>query len=198
MDLSGVDLSIFKNASVFVLASDSNIVSRFIRDILEIQKTDGIRNIVTHEQSLPIYQKIGDDVIVSTLFTPSTYANLQSLQNSVLVFDDCFEDNSWMQDRVLQSLICFPRTLSITPIFGFKHLHRLSPRLRTGFDILCIGTNEQPAVRKLLWDHFLYAHCYFDTLNLLMDRYTKENGFLIMRCDRLGSLQGTTFHYTVS
>ena len=134
--------------------------------------------IVTNEQAYLLYE---DSYKVSNTFLS---ADLRAVQGSYFVFDDCFQDGSWMQDRTLNALISFPRSLGITSVFAFHHLFGIPPRIRCDLDIVCIGTNPSNTARRRIYETFFGEVCSFEDLCALLDRYTQDHGLLVLRCDK--------------
>lgn len=196
MDLPLADLTIFHRSSTFMLGLDT---SHFLRDILQtIEKNNlpGGVKVFANEVSVPIYQSFIDPTNLFRFVDKTKYSDIMSLRNSCLVFDNCFSDNSWMQDRMLRTIIQYPRSHSITSLFGFQQVPRFSPTIRHSVNIICIGADIDA---QKLYDYFFQSYCSFDTLSALLDRYTNgnenENGFLIMRCDTIDTFEESLSYY---
>ena len=173
MDLQTIDLHTLKD--VGMLLQEANTETR-VRWTKALVRGKPKVHIVTNDKACPMYE---DSYKVSTRPT-----DLRAEQGSYFVFDDCFPDGSWMQDRTLQALISFPRSLGITSVFAFHRPVSIPPRIRWDLDIVCIGSNPSDTARRRIYESFFGDTCSFEDLCALMDRYTQNGGLLVQRRDR--------------
>jgi len=184
MDVPILNLSSLTNMAVFVLETSDEKRMRCIQTITKHK--DNVQ-IVTHTRSFYLYDWFPT---VKTVYRSEDYDNVVG---SICIFDDCFANKDWMQDSKLLHLVSYPRLLGVISVFGFSEFYRLPPRMCWNLDLVCIGENPSPHTRKLLHESFFLYIVSYDEFCELLDRYTKENGYFILR--REGT-EDTLYHAT--
>lgn len=180
MDIPEIDLRILKNTSIFLLDTNNETRARWIRH-LTLGK-DQV-HIVTNNQTVELYKDLSN---VSCVY--AHYQDLLTTRSSYLVFDDCFPDSRWMNDRTINSLISFPRSLEITSVIGLRRHISIPPRIRWNIDIVCIGCISS---RKRIYESFVPEHISFEKFCCLLDTYTQNQGLLVLRFD---TIENGTFY----
>ena len=112
---------------------------------------------------------------VQSTYDPNKY---DYLHGAAYLFDDCFADDEWRRDTKLLDFISYPRMYGLTTVFGFQHLPDLPSRMYWNLDLICIGTTTD---REKIYDTFFLYLLSYETFCKLLDTYTKENGFLVLR-----------------
>lgn len=176
MNLEPLDLSTLNNRTIVIVSSQD--VSLFLQDILaQINVQQGI---VTSNQ--PVYSAFAfatESVRLHLEFQPEAH---RSDDPMFAVFDKCFVDNSWMHDRSIQRYFHANRSFQKTAIFVLPQIKGLFPGLRADIDVLCIGTLPQDEAKRI-YDWFFQTTISFPIFVQLLDTYTKDGGFLVLRLD---------------
>jgi hypothetical protein len=173
MDLTTLNLSTLSNLAVFVLEQDAEKRTRCMQTFSK--NKEGVQ-IVTNEQSHPLYTSFER---VQTTYNSSTYDDYT--RGTTFLFDDCFADAEWVKDTNLHRFISYPRMLEVTTVFGFRQFPRIPPRMYWNLDLICIGENSSSDTRKKIYESFFLYMISYETFCDLLDTYTKENGFLVLR-----------------
>ena len=169
MDLPILTISNLSKLSCIVLEQNAEKLSRCMQ--LFATNKEHVQ-IVTNEQTVQLYESFQH---VQTVYDPETY---DYLYGATYLFDNCFADDTWRKDAKLLTFLSYPRMLGITTIFGFQHFPAISPRMCWNLDMICIGAT---ADREKIYDAcFMYLISY-DTFCELLNTYTNEDGFLVLR-----------------
>ena len=170
MNLPILNLSNLSKLSCIVIEQNAEKLSQCMQTFAKHK--DHVR-IVTNEQTVQMYETFQH---VQTVYDPEKY---DYLHGSTYIFDNCFADDMWRKDTKLLDFISYPRMLGITTVFGFQHFPAISPRMCWNLDMICVGTT---ADKEKIYDRFLlYTIMTYDTFCELLDTYTKEDRFLVLR-----------------
>ena len=161
-------LSNLSNLSVFVLEQNPEKLSRCMQ---QFAKNKEHVQIVTNERSLSFYDK---GLQVQTTYQPDTY---DYHRGAAYLFDDCLTDD-WRKDPKLVDFISYPRMYGLTTVFGFRCLPDLPSRMYWNLDLICIGVTDD---RDKIYDAWFMYRMSYDTFCDLVDTYTNEDGFLVLR-----------------
>ena len=172
MSLPILNLSTLQNLAVFILEQDNEKLSRVMQTFAKNKEQV---QIVTNERSKHMYESVPN---VQTTYDPNKY---EAIRGTTFIFDDCFDNCEWMRDKKLHDWISYPRMLGLTSVLGFRHLYGIPPRMCWNLDLICIGANPSPTIRKNIHDSFFFYLLSFEELCELLDTYTAGDGFLVLR-----------------
>jgi len=96
------------------------------------------------------------------------------------VFDNCFVDNAWMQERSIHMYFHANRTYQRTAIFVLPRIKWLSPGLRANIDFLCVGKVAEDET-KWIYDTFLKDETILPYASVL--ELVQSDRFLILQLD---------------
>ena len=151
-DAKPLDLSKFQNRTTILVGSPTTATSAFVRDIL--RQINVAKGIVTSRQPSSFLPECipPESVLLHSEFVPEAHRS-DDRTPMFAVFDNCFVDNSWMQERSIHMYFHANRTYQRTAIFVLPRIKRLSPGLRANIDFLCLGKIAEGEA-KWIYDMF--------------------------------------------
>ena len=163
-------LSNLSNLSVFVL--EENAEKRALCMQMFTKNKEHVQ--IVAKQAKHLYESFPN---VQTVYDPDKY---DYHRGAAYLFDDCFADFSeeWRKDPKLLDFISYPRMYGLTTVFGFQHLPDLPSRMYWNLDLICIGVT---ADRDKIYDTFFVYLMSYEAFCDLLEKSTKENGFLVLR-----------------
>ena len=189
------------DGSTILITCESNAgMSSVIHDILA-HKSDIPKSVIfaTKEHKYPqnagtcfrneySSEHVEQDIVIrqSTIFD-ERHISPHTDRRVMAVFDDCFRDGAWTNDRCMKPFFTMSRSLAITSIFGLRQISGIPPFMIHGTDVLFIGKQGQEIERKRINDRFVHSADF----SSLVDRYTNDYGFLVFH-------KGTLSHYRVN
>jgi hypothetical protein len=169
-----MDLSKFQNRTTILVGSPTPTTYAFVRDILaQIHIKQGI---VTSRDPTSF---VPDSVLFHSEFVPEAHRS-DDRTPMFAVFDNCFVDNSWMQERSIHMYFHANRTYQRTAIFILPSIKRLSPGLRANIDFLCLGKVAEEET-KWIYDTFFQEDTTIPFPNVL--ERIQGDGYLILQLD---------------
>ena len=162
-------LSNLSNPSVFVL--EENAEKRALCMQMFTKNKEHVQ--IVAKQAQHLYESFPN---VQTVYDPDKY---DYHRGAAYLFDDCADfTEEWWKDTKLLDFISYPRMFGLTTVFGFQHLPDLPSRMYWNLDLICIGVT---ADRDKIYDTFFVYLMSYDTFCELLEKSTKENGFLVLR-----------------
>lgn len=187
------------NSSFLITCECSKTLSRFINNIVFHISDIPLKVIVTKNPSLysldtHIYNEYTPELVKRICKTQQlAFDNRYSAPNAdrriIAVFDNCFQDGTWLQNKNMNTFFTMNRILSITSIFGLPHIYGMTPTLRSNIDYVCIGKHSKNIEIRRIHDLFFHDILSLDAFLELLAKHS----WLILH---LG-LQPKLFHYTV-
>ena len=183
MDLPLLNHSTLPNLAALVLEHNSEKLTRCMLAFAKNKEGDRYKDrvyILANERTLPLYKALTGVADLRTIYDPEQHDYMR-MGGSTFLFDDCFADRDWMRDGKLNMAISYPRTLELTSVFGFRALPLMPPRMYWNLDMVCIGSNLPEEERTRIYKAFFLYLVSYETFCDLLETYTKENGFLVLR-----------------
>jgi len=164
MEIPTIDISEQRNVAILIIEPNGDTLTTFLQRITKGKDT---LKVVANERSHSRYEH------AEIVYDPNRF---DYVRGSYFVFDDCFADDRWMQDRKLNNLMSHPRTMGITTVIGLRNLPRLPPRMRSNVDILCIS--KDASNRQQIYESFFQGVFPYEVFCKRLDEASK---FLILR-----------------
>ena len=163
------------DAVVLVTGGDTAIRTNCISSILSRKLNRGIRMTTYSESELR-------DLISTQMILSSTHPYNDNLRRSYLVLESCFEDNTWIQNRLIRSFFSHNRTLGLLFIVSTDTVkaRAITPIMRGEIDWIFIFAEPSREKRRHLYDRFIPVRYSFDAFCEFMDTYTKNDGCLVV------------------
>jgi hypothetical protein len=122
------------------------------------------------------------DLISTQMILSSTHLYNDNLRRSYLVLENCLEDNTWTQNKLIRSIFSQNRTLGLLFIVSTDTVkaRAITPIMREEIDWIFIFAEPSREKRRHLYDRFIPSRYAFDAFCEYMDTYTKNDGCLVV------------------
>lgn len=163
------------DAVVLVTGGDATIRTNCISSILSRKLNRGIRMTTYSESELR-------NLINTQMILSSTHPYNDNLRRSYLALENCLEDNTWIQNRLIRSIFSQNRTLGLLFIVSTDtaKARAITPIMRGKIDWIFIFAEPSREKRQHLYDRFIPDRYPFDAFCEYMDTYTKNDGCLVV------------------
>jgi len=103
-------------------------------------------------------------------------------RRAYLALDNCFEDNTWIQNRLVRSLFSQNRTMGFLFVVTTDSVkaRAIPPVMRGEIDYVVLFNEPAIEKRRTLYECFLHSICTFEQLCEWMDTYCTDYGCLVL------------------
>ena len=163
------------DAVILITGGDAVIRTNFISSALSRKLSRGVRMTTYSENDLR-------DMISTQIILSRTHPYNDDLRRSYLVLENCFEDNTWTQNKLIRSIFSQNRTLGLLFIVSTDTVkaRAITPIMRKEIDWIFIFAEPNREKRRHLYDRFVPDRYSFDAFCEYLDTYTKNDGCLVV------------------
>jgi len=173
MSLETLSLDEIKHdASVFIIGGNKS------------GRTTLIHRILTHHSDITrgTYLNEYSDDALRILYKQQDSLRYSIERRAYLILDNCMEDNTWPQNRLIRNAFSFNRSMGLLFMQStdIAKARAIPPVLKAELDWICLLNEPDMTKRRHLFDRFIDGLCSFEQFCVWMDSYTVNYGSLII------------------